>query len=192
MNHNEIESCVIHAKKGSKDELLKLLEQYKPFIFKTAKEFKIRNYDLYDLLQIGYIALINSVTKYKTGSNTFSTYAYTAIKNAFRYTARQNSKFDDHFSLNCRVDSSESTSTEYIDCLESLENLEEDILHSEKLMEVRKAVARLPAEDMALVIMVYFNGVSLRTYAEKKGMDYQKAVRKRNRILVKLDHYIKR
>lgn len=30
MNYSEIEYCVIRAKNGSKDDLLKLMEQYKP------------------------------------------------------------------------------------------------------------------------------------------------------------------
>ena len=42
MNHYEIETCVIGAKNGNKDDLLKVLEQYKPFIFKTARTFKIK------------------------------------------------------------------------------------------------------------------------------------------------------
>jgi hypothetical protein len=33
MNYNEIEACVVNAKAGSKEDLIKLLNQYKPFLF---------------------------------------------------------------------------------------------------------------------------------------------------------------
>ena len=77
------------------------------------------------------MTILNAVKKYKTGSCTFSTYAYECIKNAFRYTARQNSKHQSELSLNAAVDPY-SMSNEYIDCIDSNENLEETILRSEQ------------------------------------------------------------
>lgn len=186
MNHNEIEACVIRAKTGSSEDLLKILEQYKPFIFKTAQQFNIRNHDMYDLLQIGYVALINAAMKYRTGSHTFSSYAYNAVKNEFKYTARQNSKFSNDLSLNTPVNTEGNIDTEFINCIESSEDLQEDIIHFEKVKEVRSAVSRLPEDDMELVIMVYYSGISLKTYALKKNVSYFQAVRKKNKILEKL------
>jgi RNA polymerase sigma factor (sigma-70 family) len=190
MNHNEIEACVIRAKAGNSEDLLKILEQYKPFIFKTAKQFNIKNHDMYDLLQIGYVTLINVVVKYRTGSHTFSSYAYNAIKNAYKYTARQNSKFSNDLSLNTPVNTEGNINIEFIECIESNENLEEDIIHFEKINEVRSAVSRLPEDDIELVIMVYYSGISLKTYALKKHMSYLQAVRKKNKILEKLSEQI--
>jgi RNA polymerase sigma factor (sigma-70 family) len=190
MNHNEIETCVIRAKAGSSEDLLKVLEQYKPFIFKTAKQFNIRNHDMYDLLQIGYVTLINAVVKYRTGSHTFSSYAYNAIKNAYKYTARQNSKFSNDLSLNTPVNTEGNINTEFIECIESSENLEEDIIHFEKINEVRSAVSKLSEDDIELVIMVYYSGISLKTYALKKHMSYLQAVRKKNKILEKLSEQL--
>jgi RNA polymerase sigma factor, sigma-70 family len=187
MNHFEIEACVIRAKNGNKEELLKILEQYKPFIFKTAKGFNINGYDIYDLVQIGYVALINAVAKYRTGSNTFSTYAYNSIKNAFRYTGRTNLKHQGDLSLNAPVNEAENNTTEFIDCIESEDNLEEDIVKLEGTREIRKAVSKLPSDEMELVIMVYYSGCSLKTYAEKTGLSYQQVTRKKKRILKKLE-----
>ncbi|MCS6112569.1 sigma-70 family RNA polymerase sigma factor, partial [Clostridium botulinum] len=65
MNYKDIENLVIEAKRGDDEALLKLMVQFKPFIFKTANSFNIKNYDTFDLVQIGYIALINAVDKYK-------------------------------------------------------------------------------------------------------------------------------
>lgn len=69
MSHHEIEACVIRAKEGNQEDLLKVLEQYKPFIYKAANQTSIRSCDTYDMLQIDCIegsenleeAIINSV-----------------------------------------------------------------------------------------------------------------------------------
>ena len=186
MNHYEIEACVMRAQKGNREELLKILEQYKPFIFKIARQYNIKNYDLYDLVQIGYVAVINAVAKYRASSNTFSSYAYVSITNEFRYTARVNSKNNNVLSLCSPVVETEGTKIEYIDCIEGPENVEEDIITSETLKEVKRAVSKLPVDELELILMVYYSGCSLKTYAEKKGLSYQLVVRKKNKILEKL------
>jgi RNA polymerase sporulation-specific sigma factor len=134
MNHYEIEACVTRAKKGNHEELIKTLEQYRPFIIKTA---------------------------------------------------RQNSKADTELSLNTTLNSEEDGGSEFMDFIESPENLEENLLEAFRYRELRKAVSKLPADEMELVIMVYYSGASIKTYAEKKGLSYQQAVRKKNRVLQK-------
>jgi RNA polymerase sigma factor (sigma-70 family) len=190
VNHYEIETCVRGAKNGNEEDLLKVLKQYKPFIFKTARSFNIRNYDIYDLEQIGYMAIINALSKYRTGSSTFSSYAYESIKNAFRYTARQNSKHERELSLNCALDPY-SIGTEYINCIDSQENLEDDVLKTEEAREVKRAVSKLPPQEMELVMMVYYKGLSLKDYAEKKGMTYYQASKKKDYVLYKLSNHFK-
>jgi len=190
VNHYEIEACVIGAKKGNEEDLLKVLKQYKPFIFKTDRKFNIRNYDIYDLEQIGYMAIINAISKYRTGSCTFSSYVYESIKNAFKYTARQNSKHEKALSLNSVVDPY-GKANEYINCIDSLENLEQDILKAEEALEVKKAVSKLPPQEMELVMMVYYKGLSLKNYAEKKGMTYYEASKKKDYVLFKLGNHFK-
>jgi RNA polymerase sporulation-specific sigma factor len=186
MKHYEIEACVIRAKNGSKEELLKLMEQYKAFIFKSALKYNIRGYDLYDLVQIGYVALINAVAKYREGSNTFSTYALNAIENSLRYTARGASKENGDVSLNTPYNSDEGDNREYIDCIEAPGDLEEEVIQAGRVKELRKAVSKLPSDELEFVLMVYYNGASIKTYAEKKGLSYPQAMRKKVRILKKL------
>lgn len=191
MNHSEIESCVAIAKEGNKEELMKILEQYKPFIIKTAKDFYIRSCDVNDLLQIGYIALINAVDKYRTGSNTFSTYAFNTIKNVFKYTARNNSRLNMELSFNNIISPEDTSCNEFINSMAAIENLEDLILNVENTKELKGAVQKLPPGEAELVTMVYYNGVSIKKYAESKGISYQQAIRKRDFILLKLSNFIK-
>ncbi|ERI91423.1 Sigma-70 region 2 [Clostridiales bacterium oral taxon 876 str. F0540] len=178
------------AKNGSQEDLLKILKQYKPFIFKTARNYNIRNHDLNDFEQIGYMAIINALSKYKAGSCTFSSYVYESIKNAFRYTARQNSKHENSLSLNSAQGPYERAE-EYINCIDSEESIEETVLSSEESKDMRNAVAKLSPVDMELVAMLYYEGLSLRKYAEKKGLTYYEARKKKNFVLGKLENHFK-
>lgn len=186
MNHHEIETCVIKAKTGNTVALLELIEQYKPFIYKTAKEYNIKGYDIYDLAQIGYITLINCAEKYKIGSHTFSSYAYNAIKNAFRYAARQNNKYAEEFSLNAPVQGNDFESSEYVECIASTENIEEELIKLEGNRRLKAAIAALSEAELEFVIMVYFSNITVKTYAEKKELSYIQAIRFKNKILKKL------
>jgi DNA-directed RNA polymerase specialized sigma24 family protein len=67
-------------------------------------------------------------------------------------------------------------------------NLEEDIIRSESMSQVRQAISRLPHDELELVQAVYYSGASLKAYAEKKGLGYSKAVSKKSRILKKLNY----
>lgn len=165
MTHEEIEACVLRAKTGSQADLLKLINQYKPFIFKLTLQYTIRNFDSYDLQQNAYIALINSVIKYNTGSHTFSTYAFNSIKNSFRQAARDNLKFSEDLSLNMPVSQEANVVTKFIDCIEGDINLEEDILNAESRRELKLALEKLSEEEMELVIMLYYGKCSMMTYA---------------------------
>ena len=184
MNYSEIESQVSKAKCGNIESLTALLLQFKPYIVKIAKSFHIKNYDEYDLVQIGYIALIHAVEKYNEGSNSFSSYVYTAIKNAMRYTARANKKHSSNLSINASIDG--QSSLDFMQLLQSNENLENDYLDHEKALEFRKIISELEPDEFELIFFVYYNNFSLTDYAAKKGIPYSKIIRKKNFVLSKL------
>jgi RNA polymerase sigma factor, sigma-70 family len=184
MNYEEIEDHVKLAKKGNSESLTNLLIQFKPFIFKTAKNFNIKNYDEYDLVQIGYIALINAVDKYDISKHSFSSYVYTTIKNVMKYTARSNSKHKLTLSINASIDG--ESSLDFTELLKSNNNVENDYLEHEKIAELKKAISELEPDEFELIFLVYYNNFSLSNYAAKKGISYSKIVRKKNSILASL------
>jgi len=184
MNYEEIEDHVKLAKLGDSESLTKLLIQFKPFIFKTAKDFNIKNYDEYDLVQIGYISLINAVDKYDTTKHSFSSYVYTTIKNVMKYTARSNNKHKLNLSINASIDG--KSSLDFSEFLESRENLENDYLDHEKVVELQKIISDLKPDEFELIFLVYYNNFSLTDYAAKKKLPYSKIVRKKNAVLEKI------
>lgn len=184
MNYDEIEDHVKLAKEGDSESLTKLLIQFKPFIFKTAKSFNIKNYDEYDLVQIGYISLINAVDKYDTSKHSFSSYVYSTVKNAMKYTARSNNKHKLTLSINASIDG--QGSIDFTELLESNENLENDYLEHEKVIELQKILSDLEPDEFELIFLVYYNNFSLTDYAAKKKLPYSKIVRKKNAVLEKI------
>ena len=184
MNYEEIEDHVKFAKSGNSESLTKLLLQFKPFIFKIAKNFKINNFDEYDLVQIGYIALINAVDKYDVSRHSFSSYVYSTIKNAMKYTARENRKHQNTLSINASIDG--NCPNDFTEFLQSNENLEIDYLKHERILNIQKMVSDLEPDEFELIFFVYYNNFSLTDYAAKKKISYSKIVRKKNFILSKL------
>lgn len=184
MNCYELEGCVLRARNGNKAELLKILEQFKPLIIKNAKSIYIKNYDFYDLIQIGYVELINAVASYRKGSFTFAAYAAKAIKNSYINYLRVNSCWE--LSLNTPINGEAGAGLEFIDTIEGTEAVEDGIIGAENIKELRKEISRLPSDEMELVIMLYYSGIPIKVFAEKKGLTYQQAYRKRDMVLKKL------
>jgi RNA polymerase sigma factor (sigma-70 family) len=191
MNHNEIETCVIRVKSGIEEDFGKLMNQFRPFIYKTASSFNIKSYDIEDLVQLGNIALMKAVLKYKIGSHTFSSYAYNSIKNEFRLAARINAKIGNELSINTPVQDSEHKETEFVDFLEDPDNLEEDLIKSESIKEVKQAIELLTDEEIEFVNLIYYKEVQLTKYAEHKGISYQQAIARKRKVLKKLGIYLR-
>ena len=186
MKHYEVEAAVVKAKNGDTEALTKLIESFKGYIYKTAYGFRVKNYELEDLIQIGNAAVINAVKKYTTGGSTFTPYVCNAIKNTFNYIARQNTRYQEEVSLNTPIDTGYSDTTEMIDLIKDPLDFEEEFTAEEGIQEVRKAMMALSLEELEFITMVYYNKASIKTYAIKKGLSYQQAIRKRNNILKKL------
>ena len=184
MNYNEIENAVKEAKQGNSESLTMILMQFKPFIFKTARDFHIKNFDEYDLVQIGYISLIHAVDIYNPEKHSFASYAYSTIKNSMRYTARSNKKHSCTLSINASIDS--DSTYDFTEFLESNTHIEEDFLRKENITMLQKVLSELPEDEFELIFMVYYNNFSLKDYALKKKQPYYSIVHKKNVILDKM------
>lgn len=191
MNHYEMEAAVRRAKNGNKEELIKILDHFKSYIYKTARKYTIKNYDVYDLLQTAYVALINAVAKYRIGSNTFTSYAMISIQNAIKLTLRDNANSGTEISLNAPMTSDDGDSVEFLEMLKNDEDIEEKVIQTLQYGHLRKAIAKLPSDEQELIIMVYYHKCPLTVYAKKKNISYINALRKRDKILEKLKRSLK-
>ena len=183
LSYKEIENLVGDSKNGNKLSTMELIKHFEPFIFNAVKNVNINGYDTNDLVQVGYSALIVAINKYNVNSNTFCSYAYRAIKNAINYTIRSNVKHN-NLSLNNTIDEEETMSI--LDNIQDEFTLEDTYLSKLTNSQLSKVLSNLTYEDKELIKEIYFNKVSVRKYAEKHQISYQKALRRKNRILMEL------
>lgn len=190
MNHYEIEASAKRAKAGSQEDLLKLINQFKPYLCKYVGVYRIRGYETADMMQVGYLSLINAVKKYKPGSNTFICYAAHTIRNNFKYYYRTNAKLDSELSLNAPIAADGSSTAEFIDFTSYDDEMEEKVIDSVLIDDMRNIIQLLPDDEIELLHTVYYKKCSLQKYALKSGITYLEAIRKKKLILDKLHHFL--
>ena len=190
MDYKEIEECVIRAKEGSKEDVLKLINHYKGFIHKTAVEFYVRNYEIEDLMQVGYIAILKAVSSYKPGSYTFSSYVMSTIRNAVIYIVRERSKGGFELSLNAPLKTDEKD-LEFVDIVAADTTLEEEVVAAETSQELRAAMGSLTEAEKDFVYKVYYDKMLLASYAREIGISYKAARKMKERVLEKLRQEMK-
>ncbi|HCW03600.1 MAG TPA: hypothetical protein DGK91_03070, partial [Clostridium sp.] len=71
------------------------------------------------------MALINAVSKYRVGSNTFTSYAMISIQNAIKLTLRDNVSSSSEVSLNAPMASEDGDSIEFLEMLRDDEDIED-------------------------------------------------------------------
>ncbi|WP_139904805.1 sigma-70 family RNA polymerase sigma factor [Clostridium thermarum] len=185
MDYKEVEKWVIRAKEGSQEDVQKLLNHYKGYIYKTAGEFYLKNYEVEDFMQVGYLAVIKAISKYVPGTNTFCSYVMRVIRNAVLYQVRHRSKEGYEVSLNNQV-RAEEEGLEFIDILPAEKTLEDEVVAAETYENLRAALEELSEAEKDLVYKLYYDKMKLATYARELGITYNAARRKKARVLGKL------
>ena len=137
-----------------------LLDKYRPLIYKIVKNysrfFKKFGYELDDLMQIGYITLYKTSSRYNIfGHSKFYTYFKKALTNAIINCIRTNSTskkemLNKAFSYDVIVPNS---NTEYLDLLpgtKSIESLEDELIIFKNSMPIK----------LSYIFELFYNGYS--------------------------------
>ena len=75
------EEIVVLCRGGEKAAWEKLYDRYKPIVLKIARRFFLSGGETEDLVQEGMFGLYSAVSGFKEGGASFSSYAYSCIKN---------------------------------------------------------------------------------------------------------------
>lgn len=137
---NKDESIISKAKEGNRDAMENLLSRFKPYIVKKATGVYLKGYEMEDLIQIGYMYVINCIEKYKIGSNSFTTYVVRAIDNGFNNEIRKRAKWN----YECSIDKNSEEEVSLIDFIPCNFNIEEDYIEKEKITKIYKLIKELP------------------------------------------------
>ena len=79
-----MEKLVEKAKNRESRATEDIIEKFKYLIFKEASRYHIKDYELEDLVQHGYLSVIKAIAMYKLGSNSFNGYCINTIKMNFK------------------------------------------------------------------------------------------------------------
>ena len=179
----ELENLVELAKRGNKDALEEILTRFKPLLIKLSKTTYIKGYEEEDLVQIGYIFIINILTKYdsKKGTN-FTAYVSCALKNNFYNEIRSKVKLNTETSLNAKINGT----SEIVDFISSEEDIPEDLIKKETKTLLLKALEKLSTKEQELLKFIYFNNGTITKYAQIKNVKYITCAKRKIRALQKL------
>lgn len=174
---------ILLAKTGDKKAMEEVIKSYTPFVVKSARCTFVKGYDIEDLIQIGQVAIIKAVNMFDvTKSSAFTGYVTNAIARSFYGLIRDNIKENSCCSLN----SVNEDGDQFIAAIPAEENIEEELLKKEEKLLLRKALDKLPKEDLELINWFYYENKTLEKYAQFKGISYRTAINRKRRVLKRL------
>lgn len=185
----DIDILVERAKDGDKEALEKVVENFKPFVIKTAVGIYIIGYDMEDLIQEGCISIINAVRLYnKNKCSNFVAYVTNAVKNNFYYAIRKAAKRN----CDCSLDAEVSEGVEFIECFTDDFDVEADYVHKEDLKRLEMALEKLSKDECELLLSIYNGGNgAMKRKAEELGENYSALAKRKRAIINKLINMLK-
>lgn len=180
----EIEKLVLEAKKGSKFAEVEILNKFTRFIVKKALGVRLKNYELDDLIQIGYIAVLNAISKYdvEKARAGFVPYVTKCIQNKFYHLIREAASCN----LEITIEQEDNAGITICEKLTDDFLVEDDYINRETIKEVKRALNMLDLKDRDVIEQTFFQEVTLKQYSTIIGIGYSAVVQRRRRAVVKL------
>lgn len=185
----KIEKLVREAQVGDKNAMEELMKAFENYIYKSAMNVYVSGYDREDLMQLGFMTVMNAVEKYDVSRSNFINYITLAITNNFRCLIRNKAK--ENATLSLDVDLGEGFSI--IDTLQDEGvNIEEDYANEELGRVIREAIEGLPFKLQEIIIYVYIEEKgSFKEYANEYGVNYNTVIKRKNLAFEKLKRALK-
>lgn len=185
MDYDYIENLVRLSKAGDEYSKEKLIEEFRPFIINISKSTFIPGYEFEDITNECYIALFKCISLYKTEMHRFVAYATNGIKNNINDLIRKNIKAN-------KICNPSITLDNYVE-----ETFKADIPEISELLCnkydsecLKYAMSQLSSDELSLIVYLFYEDKTLKSYAHEKGLSYSYAVKMKRYILDKLYMYI--
>lgn len=184
-----IEKILDKAKMGDKESLKELVQKFKPLVITRASSIYVKDYDIEDLIQIGFMSVIKAVNMYDAHKHkSFTAYVCCAVKQNFYYLIRQQSRHNYEMSLN----KENGDGLESMDLITDHTDLEEDYIKKVLNTKLYACMDKLSAQDRELLLYNYFKNYTLKKYCALKNINYNTASQRKRRILKKLRDMLKK
>ncbi|MCD8307440.1 MAG: sigma-70 family RNA polymerase sigma factor [Clostridia bacterium] len=153
------------ARRGDKDAVHAVLEKYAPLVKSIASHFFLTGGSSEDLIQVGLIGLYSAIGSYNSESHaTFSTYAYTCVRNAIRDEVKKG---------NSSKQSPLNDSVPILEISEGLvgDNPEDEVIKTENRQEFHHKISGVLSPYEFQVIVMYMDGMGTREICDALPRD---------------------
>ena len=167
INNNEL---ILKAKSGDNGAKEKILENFKAYIVRQAMNYKIKNYDIEDVIQECNISILNAIKLYDINKNCFTSYILKAIRNSFNAIFR---KAIPHYE--------NEVYSEYIENIneESIDNILDEISFNEIIKDLKE-------DEKIVLIYFYLYNFKLNDIAEILNINSHQCFKSKRNAIKKL------
>ncbi len=185
----KVEQLVRKAQLGDKQSMEELMKAFENYIYKSAMNVYISGYDHEDLMQIGFMTVMNAVEKYHVSRSNFVSYVTLAITNNFRCLIRNKAKENAVGSIDADLGEGFSLS----DILKDEKvNVEADYINEELVKVLREAIYGLPFKLQDIINYVYIDEKgSFKEYAREREINYNTVIKRKDLAFEKLQRALK-
>lgn len=169
-------------RKGNTCALEKILDNFIPLILKEASKWKIKCYDYEDLVQHGYLSVINACNKYSGNGDNFTPYCIKAIKNNYRALLKGEIK---HY---------REIPDEYIDNKDHKDyifTIEDEIIAYEKTKDLYNALDKLSPNERYITGSFYIGNKAMGEIASTMDKNYNEIRYAKDKAIKKLQKMLK-
>jgi RNA polymerase sporulation-specific sigma factor len=165
--------------KDTESEVL-ILERLKPLIISSIRKYNNDWSEYDDLIQEGRELILICIRDYNPTINVpFLGY----IKSRLKYFYLNKSKIKKNLSLN---DSFGEDGEEYLELLESGENILEDVLEKERYINLREWIETLPKREKEVLLDFFFMDLTITQISKKYNVTYRTVLNQKSNALKKL------
>ncbi len=173
-----MEKLIEKAKAKEVGATEEIIEKFKYLIFKEASKYHIKDYELEDLVQHGYLSVIKAISMYKLGSNSFNGYCINAIKMNFKALLKGEIKHFREVPNNEMLDFETAGDYEF--------TLEDEVIAFEEVKKLYAALDKLEPLEREVIERYYILEHSLGEIACDSDKNYYQFARIKKKALEKL------
>lgn len=165
---------------GDKESEVLILERLKPLIISSIRKYNLDWNEYEDLIQEGREMVLICIRDYNPKLNVpFLGY----VKSRLKYLYLNKSKIKKDLSLN---ESFGEDGDEYLELLESKENVLEEVLEKEVYKELHKLIHTLPKREKEVLYDFFFKDLKISQISKKYNISYRTVLNQKTNALKKL------
>jgi RNA polymerase sigma factor (sigma-70 family) len=182
--YGSVSELVRLSKHGDKKAAEELLLRMEPLIFKTIKARFFDSRDREDMIQQGYLIVLECIRAYDESKNELYP-GY--LKKALYYGLFQRPKIEEVQCLNSELEDG----IELIDLIEDIQaDAAEEAIRNNECLCLKEAVKMLPEKQRYIITERFFKSRELKDIAADRGISYSCVIKQQARAMTNLRKFL--